>query len=157
MSFNLHLRKKKEKEPLTSKHGMSIEQALKTRTKLQMYTERQDVVKGLQDQTESGPATDFLKAQFLATQALGEIGDRARISPKAAAAWSKLLALYKNKLEKYGSDTSKGLESMLFGAYANLLNRSVRHEDTSPEVVDITGLLLQGMLSKGKQASEASD
>jgi len=123
------------------KMSSRFEDALKAKAKLNLFEKRQDMVQAIQVLLEGvdvpAESAEFLKMQFLATQGLGEIGDKARPSKKSLQGLQRLYGKMLLSEEKYGVShrLTRGLKVMVFQALCGLLNRSVRREHTNVEVV----------------------
>lgn len=121
-----------------------FEEALKAKAKLSLFDIRQKIIENLEVKVptdkngEIKPAAiDFLKLQFIATQGLGEIGDKARPTKKALKGLQRLYGKYLLAEATYGTNhpLTKVYGALLFQAFTGLLNRSVRREHTNVEVV----------------------
>ena len=141
MIWKLKLRKKREGE---KKKKRGFEDSMKAKAKLNLYEKRYEIIERLEMTTQDEEkgnvnvgAGNIAKVALIATQALGEIGDRYRISKKAAKGWKKLLGDYFDSQIHNGLShpMTTELEGLVFEAFVNLMNRSVRREHTDVEFV----------------------
>lgn len=148
MKFTLSRIRGKKKE----KRDATFEDAFKAKVKLDLYEDRKKIIKNIHDRVVMGkdgkpklgqngkpiltdsPTLAMLKAQFLGSQAFGEIGDRVKITPKASMAFHKMVAMYRLKQQKYGEENCRALECMVLTGWFNMLNRSVRKEHTDVQI-----------------------
>lgn len=139
MSF---FRRKRKKKGATEKQKRSFEDSIKAKAKLNLLEKRYDQIESIVFKDAQGneitlPALELAKTQLIGSQALGEIGDRYRISKGASKGWKKLLGDYHDSYQENGPDhpMTKAVESLVFEAFVNLMNRSVRREHTDVEIV----------------------
>jgi len=160
MSFVLKLRRKKKEAPAKRKTWEDAINAAGKRTMLETRYEENDRL-NITTTDEKGnkvnvAAGEVAKSTFKTTQALGEIGDRYRISKKAAKGWKKLLGDYHDSEVNNGPKhpMTKALESLVFEARLNLVNRSLRREHTDVEIViPPPGLLQSGYGYRAERTS----
>jgi len=128
----------KKDEKTTAK--ATFEDSLKAKAKLNLLEKRYEMIKSLvtgKDEKNDLGASVALKAQLIATQGFGEVGDNARPSNEAVEGFQELLEYAMLDELEYGKEDeiTKTDTVAIFGALANLLNRSVRREHTNVEIV----------------------
>ena len=99
-----------------------------------------------------------MKAQLIATQGLGEVGDRNRPSNEAVEGFQELLEFCMFDELEHGkgkdNDIAKVNATLLFGAFSNLLNRSIRREHINVEIVIIPpGMFMPGYAYRSERVS----
>jgi len=140
MSFLLKIRKKKPKE---EKPKSTFEDSLRAKTKLNLLEKRYETMEGLvagSDPDSELASSKVLKTQIVGTQGFGEIGDNNKPSNEALEGWQELLELTMLDELDYkqgGEETHKVNTTLVFGALANLSNRSLRREHTNVEIVTV--------------------
>jgi len=136
MVWKLKLRKKKE----DGKKKRGFEDSVKAKAKLNLLEKRYEIIQSLIASVTEGQeydASKLLKAQIIATQGLGEVGDKNRPSNEALEGFQELLEFQMLDELDHGKDSeiTKVDGVALFGALANLYNRSLRREHTDVEIV----------------------
>ena len=136
MVWKLTVRKKKE----DGKKKSGLEQSLKTKTKLTQVSERYAMMKALRamlNPEEELEASKILKAQVIATQGLGEVGDKNRPSNVALEGYEELIQFHAMDEFAYGKDSeiTKTDSIVLVGVLANFFNRCIRREHTDAEML----------------------
>jgi len=160
VSFLIKIRKKKGDG---TKKVSSFEDSIKAKAKLNLLEKRYQMIKSLVgDEKLEGinSLLDVLKLQIIATQGLGEVGDKARPSNESVEGLQELIEMYNLDLITHGKDSeiAKLDEALILGSLVNLLNRSIRREHTNVEIVTVPPELYMPswMWRAGRESSLAS-
>ena len=136
MVWKLKLRKKKE----DGEKKKGLEESLKAKIKATQLQERYGMMKSLIASVTEGQeydASKLLKAFTIATQGLGEVGDKNRPNNEALEGCQELLEFQMLDEIDHGKDSevTKVDGVAIIGAFYNLCNRSLRREHTDVEIV----------------------
>lgn len=152
MVFGLEIRRRRKKpqqevvitDPLQQKPRTledSVKAEIGTELLNRRYKEMQKLMWGVTEtrdgKVKESSASEIFKQVFIASQGLAEIGDRGKISLDALRNFKKLLVKLANAIDLYGEEHhfTSALRKLVFGAYVELMFRSVLSRHTDINVV----------------------